>query len=149
MDFEKPFDSIDRKSLRFKMRSIEVIENMANCIKIMYEVTTFCVKCGENNEATTFAPQTGWGGGRQGCSLSPYSFDIFVNDIIEHINVDNSHAPSIGRITIPGLLFADDLAVSSFTINGLQKEIDKIVRYCKELNLKCNLIKSKIVVFKK
>jgi hypothetical protein len=48
-----------------------------------------------------------------------------------------------------GLLFADDLAVSSFRSNGLQKEIDQIVRYCKEWNLKCNLSKSKTVVFKK
>jgi hypothetical protein len=76
-------------------------------------------------------------------------FNIFINDIVEYINGDNSHAPSIGQITIPGLLFADDLAVSSFTSNGLQKEIDQIVRYCKEWNLKCNLRKSKIVVFKK
>jgi hypothetical protein len=66
---------------------------------------------------------------------------------MEYINVDNSHAPSIGRITIQGLLFADDLAVSSLTSNGLQKEIDQIVRYCKEWNLKCNFSKSKIVVF--
>jgi hypothetical protein len=68
---------------------------------------------------------------------------------MEYINADNSHAPSIGRTTVPGLLFVDDLAVSSFTSNGLQKEIHQIVRYCKEWNLKCNLSKSKIVVFKK
>jgi hypothetical protein len=30
------------------------------------------------------------------------------------------------KVDIPGLLFADDLAVSSFTSNGLQKEIDQI-----------------------
>jgi hypothetical protein len=39
--------------------------------------------------------------------------------------------------------------VPSFTSNGLQKEIDQIGRYCKEWNLKCNLSKSKIEVFKK
>jgi hypothetical protein len=99
------------------------------------------------NEATTFAPQTK--GVRQGCSLSPYLFDVFINDIMEYINVDSSHAPSIGRITIPGLLFADDLAVSSCSSNGLQKEIDQIVRHCKEWNFKCNLRKSKILVFQK
>jgi hypothetical protein len=65
---------------------------------------------------------------------------------MEYINVDNSHAPSIRRITIPGLLFADDLAVSSFTSSGLQKEIYHIVRHCKEWNFKCNLSKSKIAV---
>jgi hypothetical protein len=98
------------------------------------------------NEVTTFPPQTR--GGQKGCSLSPYLFNIFINDIVEYICVDNSQSPSIGPITISGLLFADDLAVSSFTNNGLQKKIDQIVRYCKELNLKCNLSKSKIVVFR-
>jgi hypothetical protein len=130
----------------YGLRRIVVSENMVNCIKIMYESTKFCVKCGEN-EVTTFAPQTS--GVRQGCSLSPYLFNIFINDIMEYINVDNSHAPSIGRTTFPGLLLADDLAVSSFTSNGLQKEIDQIVRYCKEWNLKRNFSKSKIAVFKK
>jgi hypothetical protein len=74
------------------MRSIGVSENMVNCIRIMYEGTKFCVKCGEN-EVTTFAPQTR--GVRQGCSLSSYLFNIFINDIMEYINVDNSHAALI------------------------------------------------------
>jgi hypothetical protein len=39
--------------------------------------------------------------------------------------------------------------VSPFTSNSLQHEVDQIVRYCKEWNLKCNLSKSKIAVFKK
>jgi hypothetical protein len=142
VDFEEAFDSIDREALWFKMRRIGKSENMVDCIRIMYEGTKFCVKCGEN-EVTTFALQTR--GVRQGCRLSPCLFNIFINDIIEYIIVDNSHASSTGRTTIPGLLFADDLSVSSFISNGLQKE----VRYCKEWNLKCNLSKSKIVIFKK
>jgi hypothetical protein len=48
-----------------------------------------------------------------------------------------------------GLLSTDDLAVSSFTSNGLQKEINQIVMYCKEWNFKCNLSKSKILIFRK
>jgi hypothetical protein len=68
---------------------------------------------------------------------------------MEYINKDNSHAPSIGGTTIQGLPFVDDLAVSSFTSNGLQKEIHQIVKYCKEWNLKCNLSKSKMQYLKK
>jgi hypothetical protein len=50
---------------------------------------------------------------------------------------------------IPGLLFADDLAFSSFTINSLQKTIDQVLKYCREWKLKCNLNKTKILVCKK
>jgi hypothetical protein len=50
---------------------------------------------------------------------------------------------------IPGMLFADDLAFSSFTINSLQKTIDQVLKYCGEWKLKCNLNKTKILVCKK
>jgi hypothetical protein len=70
----KAFDSIDSEALWFKIRRIEVGENMVNCIKIMYEGTKFCVKCGEN-EVTTFVPQTrGGGGGQTGVHLKPKLF---------------------------------------------------------------------------
>jgi hypothetical protein len=46
-------------------------------------------------------------------------------------------------------LFADNLAIGSFTVNGLQRGIDQIVKYCTDWNLKCNLKKTKILFFKK
>jgi hypothetical protein len=58
------------------------------------------------------------------------------------------HAPVIGKMSIPGLMFADDLAIGSFTVNGLQRGIDQMVKYCGDWNLKCNLKKTKILVFK-
>jgi hypothetical protein len=36
---------------------------------------------------------------------------------------------------ILGLLFADDLAIASFTVNGLEKEIDQVVKYCNVLGV--------------
>jgi hypothetical protein len=35
----------------------------------------------------------------------------------------------VEAMPIPGLLFADDLAIGSFAVNGLQKEIDHVVKY--------------------
>jgi hypothetical protein len=55
----------------------------------------------------------------------------------------------IRELKIPGLLFADDLAVASFTSHGLQKKIERADQYCKDWNLRCNLSKCKITVFKK
>jgi hypothetical protein len=66
-------------------------------------------------------------------------------EIQRHWNNGNTYL----HLTIPGLLFADDLAFASFTINGLQKAVDQVTSYCKEWSLKCNLNKTKIVVFKK
>jgi hypothetical protein len=32
-------------------------------------------------------------------------------------------------MSIPGLMFADDLAIGSFAVNSLQKRIDQVVKY--------------------
>jgi hypothetical protein len=53
------------------------------------------------------------------------------------------------RLRIPGLLFADDLAIGSSTSCELQKKIELVEQYYKIWNLKCNLNKSKITSFKK
>jgi hypothetical protein len=53
-----------------------------------------------------------------------------------------------GSTTISGLLFADGLVFSSFIITGLQKATDPVTKYCRELNFKCNLNKTKRFVFK-
>jgi hypothetical protein len=48
-----------------------------------------------------------------------------------------------------GLLFADDLAVGATTTIGLQMVINCIKDYYDECNLKINVTKTKIVVFRK
>jgi hypothetical protein len=52
-------------------------------------------------------------------------------------------------MSIPGLLFADDLVIGSVTVTGLQKGTDNLTKYCKDWSLKCNLKKTKILVCKK
>jgi hypothetical protein len=68
---------------------------------------------------------------------------------MDYIIEGNVHALVIGKISIQELMFADDLTIGSFTVNGLQREIDQIVKFCSDWNLKCNLKKTKILVFKK
>jgi hypothetical protein len=50
---------------------------------------------------------------------------------------------------ILGLLFADDFSAASFRSYELQNKFELVDEYCKNPNLKCNLGKSKIIVFKK
>jgi hypothetical protein len=41
------------------------------------------------------------------------------------------------------------LSIGAFTVNGMQKAIYQIVEYCEDWGVKCNLNKTKIIVFKK
>jgi hypothetical protein len=125
VNLEKAFDSIDRETLWFKIRKKGVSDNMGECIKEMYGDTKFYVKC-RVDEVTDFVKQRR--GVRQGCTLSPYLFNIFTDNIMNYesyISEGNVHAPVTGMMSIPGLLFADDLAMGSFTVNGLQRGIDQ------------------------
>jgi hypothetical protein len=71
-----------------------------------------------------------------GCSLSPYLFNIFIDDdVIENVNEVSTHAPVIGDVTIPGVLYADNLATGVFKVNGLQKATDQIAKYCEEWSI--------------
>jgi hypothetical protein len=74
VDFEKAFDSINREVLWFKMRMKGVSDRTVSCLSNVCEGIKFCVRCG-NNEVTKFVTETE--GVRQGCSLSPYLFNIF------------------------------------------------------------------------
>jgi hypothetical protein len=42
------------------------------------------------------------------------------------------HAPITGKLSIPGMLFADDLDTGPFAVYRLQKGIDKVVKYCSD-----------------
>jgi hypothetical protein len=61
------------------------------------------MKCDGDN-ATDFVEHRR--GLKQGCSLSPYMFNIFIYDVIDYISEGNTHAPVVGKASIPGLLFA-------------------------------------------
>jgi hypothetical protein len=41
------------------------------------------------------------------------------------------------------------LAIGAFSVTGMQKAIDQIVKYCEDWGVKCNLNETKIIVFKK
>jgi hypothetical protein len=55
----------------------------------------------------------------------------------------------VEELTIPVLLHAEEVAVSSYTINGLQQWTDTKEIFCKIYSLKCILKETKERVFKK
>jgi hypothetical protein len=46
------------------------------------------------------------------------------------------------QMSVPGLLFADYLAIRSFVVNGLQKGIDQVIKLW-------NFKKTRVLIFKK
>jgi hypothetical protein len=88
-------------------------------------------------------------GVRQGDSLSPFLFSLFINDLAkEQKNLDcgvvlnDSYKLSL-------LLYADDIVIMSKSETGLQKMLDHLFIWCNQWSFSVNLSKSKVIHFRK
>ena len=92
-------------------------------------------------------------GVRQGCSLSPLLFNIYVRELsmkvaqckqgFKYLMVNKDGV--IGEKSQAGFLYADDVCLMASNEQQLQKKIDNIGRCNKEYCIKINGKKSKVV----
>ena len=84
----------------------------------------------------------------QGETLSPTLFSLFLNKIVKELEQE-SNGVKWGDGQVALLLYADDQVLVSSHPLGLQKLIDRIAALFKEMNLKVNLTKTKVVAFRR
>ena len=144
IDFKKAFDSVWHNSLFHKMADYGIINNCLNLIEDIYRKTECAVKIG-NKYTNTFKFTKGV---RQGCPISPYHFNLFVDEIFDIVNQENDTNIFLeeGKF-INALMYADDLIILSETESGLQKQIDKVSAFCEKRKLEINVKKTKIMNF--
>ena len=85
---------------------------------------------------------------RQGDTLSPDLFKIFINDLVE-IFGDECDAVSLGDLKSNCLMYADDVIIVSQSEQGLQKCLNKLETYCEHWYLDININQTKSLVFNK
>ena len=145
IDFTQAFDSVDRTALWFKLSKLGISEKFLNILKSMYKNSKFSIKT-DGGLTIDFKSETGV---LQGAQNSPTLFIHFLADLADHLTNEEGDPPCLMNVGIPVLLFADDVVVLSTSVKGLQKQLNKLADYCNTWNLKVNLGKTKIVVFKK
>ena len=86
---------------------------------------------------------------KQGYLASPILFSLFINEfavLIENRGIRGVQLfPDLTEI----LMFADDLALISNTVVGLQRLLNMLYKFCSGKGLVINTVKTMIVVFKK
>ena len=104
----------------------------------MYEASTSAVLL-DGEKSASFSVEQGVA---QGCSLSPISFSVFINDLLKDVEKAELgiHHGEGGRIG--GMLFADDVVGLSDPKEQLQKLIDVVYTLA-------NVTKSAVIVFAK
>ena len=88
-------------------------------------------------------------GVRQGESLSPFLFSMYINDIESEFYTSGVKGIDIGMIKLFLLLYADDITIFSETTEGLQQGLNVLEQYCLRWRLIVNTEKTKIMVFRK
>ncbi|XP_055911410.1 uncharacterized protein LOC129945575 [Eupeodes corollae] len=128
IDFRAAFDSVDRQALFYKLSVSGVSSKVIN------------VWDGESI-SEEFATVTGL---KQGCILSALLFIIFINDITDEVR----GGITVEGLTVPALMYADDIVLFSETVDGMQLMINRLEIYCNRWNLEVNLQKSKMMIFR-
>ena len=144
IDFHKAFDKLWRIGLLTKICNLKIGGNVYKLIKSMYSGNTSQVRINNGTKLTPSFPCEI--GVRQGDSLSPTLFNIFVNDIANLFDNDLSMSAKINDKKIGCLFYADDLVLMSESESGLQHSLDLLNDYCNNWHLKVNESKTKVML---
>ena len=88
-------------------------------------------------------------GVRQGECLSPFLFSMCLNDLEDELRNSGVQGIVTDLIQLFVLLYADDIILMATSVADLQKALDTLAIYCIRWKLVVNVIKTKIVIFRK
>ena len=141
LDIRKAYDTVSRESLWKRLLDIGVDGKMWRVIRNMYEVVESTVIVGE--ELTDwFSVQLGV---KQGCTLSPLLFLIFVESLSQKLR-KCSVGLKAGHVSINHLLFADDLALRAGSQQEMQQLLDIVYDHSWKWRFRFNISKSNVLL---
>ncbi|XP_052256259.1 uncharacterized protein LOC127861632 isoform X1 [Dreissena polymorpha] len=143
IDFRRAYDGIERNLLWQRLNSIGVPTKMLDAIKALYASVSSCVRI-NSHYTDWFAVTTGL---RQGCSLSPLLFNLFLNDLSVQIKAVGKGV-LIEDELVCILCYADDLVLIAENEQDLQCMLDVLSQWCTSNSMVVNANKSNIVHFR-
>ena len=146
IDLRKAFDCVNREMLMYKILNSGINGKMYMNLKTLYncEKTKSCIRINDNVTDWFITGQ----GVKQGDSLSPVIFLLFINDLAQELAGMNV-GTLFDQRKIPILMYADDIVLLSDSEKEMQTMLDHVHKWCKKWLMAVNLDKTKIVHFRK
>ena len=140
IDITKAYDSVNRDILWDKLSSVGFGGQFLQSLKALY--TEDSLVCTVNGISTgQVFPQRGL---RQGCSLSPLLFALYISEIGKDLSL-STVGFKLGNQVVSGLCFADDIVLIAKDADGLLGLINLVKAHCDSLKLDISEAKSKVV----
>ena len=142
VDFEKAFDSIDRKSMWNILRNYGVPGKTVDIIRKLYEGFA-CQVIHDGRLSEEFQVTTGV---RQGCLLSPLLFLVLLDWVTRTAYARSGKGIQWTLMSkLEDLDFADDLALLSHRLQDMQEKVDALAQTAQRVGLKISQEKTKIM----
>lgn len=142
LDISKAFDKVDYSILFDKLLKLGVPYYYLGIIKNIYNNQTVRVKFG-NNLSECWKINNGV---RQGGILSPFLFNVYINDLIDSISKCNIGC-KLGAVSSNIIGYADDIVLLAPSVDALQYLFTTSLEELTRINLSFNCLKSKLMVF--
>ena len=125
VDIHKAYDSVNRRVLWAKLRKLNFGESFISCLKNLYKDDCIQTEVHGLRSEKVFLSR----GVRQGCSLSPILFALYISDM--GFDLANScHGFMLMDTRISALFFADDILLIARTSNGLNALLLIVHKHC-------------------
>ena len=140
VDVSRAYDSVNRGILWSRLAGMGFGGQFLRSLQALY--TGDCVESSVRGESTK--PVFLRRGLRQGCSLSPILFALYISDIGNDLNSCETGF-KIGGMVLSSLLFADDIVLIATSGEDLRKLFRIVKDHCNSLRLEISVEKSQVV----
>ncbi|XP_053395610.1 uncharacterized protein LOC128555864 [Mercenaria mercenaria] len=117
---------------------------MLNALRSLYSSVKSCIRLNGVN-SDWFNVKTGL---RQGCSLSPILFNLFINDLVNNVKLLNVGIDIGEDEKLCILLYADDIVLVAESETDLQLLLDVLSVWSETNNMSVNATKSQVIHFR-
>ncbi len=141
LDIRKAYDKVNRDKLWEKLRQLGYGGKILRILQALYKDLTAIVTLDDITSEPVRMSQ----GLKQGCCLSPLLFAIYISDLGKQLE-QSGKGYEIDGIQVPGLFFADDMALLARSEEELEELLDLTGEFGNSMDIEFSGPKSMVMV---